>query len=158
MKNLTDGGKVLQKIKAFVKTKKEKRIALFVDGPNLLRKELRVDLSKVKQRLEKYGKLKVARVFLNQYASDKLIEAVTNQGYEVIIVPSDVDVALAVDATRFIYHEKMDIIAIASRDSDFKPVLTKAKETGKETIVIGCNPDFSISLQNTADIVLKLNE
>jgi uncharacterized protein (TIGR00288 family) len=155
---MSNGEKVLQKIKAFVKTKKEKKIALFVDGPNLLRKDLKVDLGKVKQRLEKYGQVKVARVFLDQYASDKLIEAVTNQGYEVVIVPSDVDVALAVDATRFIYHEKMDVIAVASRDSDFKPLLTKAKETGKETIVIGCNPDFSIALQNTADVVLKLNE
>ncbi|OIO25722.1 TIGR00288 family protein [Candidatus Micrarchaeota archaeon CG_4_10_14_0_2_um_filter_55_9] len=155
---MTDGAKVLQKIKAFVKTKKEKHIALFVDGPNLLRKDLKVDLSKVKERLEKYGQVKVARVFLDQYASDKLIEAVTNQGFEVVIVPSDVDVALAVDAARFIYHERMDIIAIASRDSDFKPLLTKAKETGKETIVIGCDPDFSVALQNTADVVLKLNE
>ena len=155
---MSNGGKVLQKIKAFVKTKKEKKIALFVDGPNLLRKDLKVDLGKVKTRLEKYGQVKVARVFLDQYASDKLIEAVTNQGYEVVIVPSDVDVALAVDATRFIYHEKMDVVAVASRDSDFKPLLTKAKETGKETIVIGCNPDFSVALQNTADVVLKLNE
>ncbi len=155
---MTDGAKVLQKIKAFVKTKKEKRIALFVDGPNLLRKDLKVDLGKVKERLEKYGQVKVARVFLDQYASDKLIEAVTNQGFEVVIVPSDVDVALAVDAARFIYHERMDVIAIASRDSDFKPLLTRAKETGKESIVIGCDPDFSVALQNTADVVLKLNE
>ena len=149
---------VLEKIKRVVGARKEKNIACFVDGPNMLRKELNIDLSRVKKKLERHGKLKVARVFLNQYASDKLIEAVTNQGFEVVIIPSDVDVALAVDAARFIYDEKIDTIAIVSRDSDFKPILTKAKEEGKDTIVVGSQPDFSIALQNTADIVIQVNE
>ncbi len=149
---------VLEKIKRVVGARKEKNIACFVDGPNMLRKELNIDLSRVKKKLERHGKLKVARVFLNQYASDKLIEAVTNQGFEVVISPSDVDVALAVDAARFIYDEKIDTIAIVSRDSDFKPILTKAKETGKDTIVVGSQPDFSIALQNTADVVIQVNE
>lgn len=134
----------------------EKSIACFVDGPNMLRKELNVDLSKVKKRLQKLGKLKVARVFLDQYASDKLIEAVTNQGFDIVIVPSDVDIALAVEATQFIFNQNIDAIAIVSRDSDYKPVLTKAKERGKDTIVVGIDPDFSSALQNSADVVINL--
>lgn len=139
-------------------SKKEKRIACFVDGPNMLRKELGVNLETIKARLLKQGKLKVAKVFLDQYASDKLIEAVTNQGFEVVIVPSDVDVALAVDATEYVFNPNIDTIAICSRDSDFKPLLTKAKEHGKETIVVGTEPDFSAALQNTADLVINLRQ
>lgn len=139
-------------------TKKEKNIACFVDGPNMLRKELGVNLETIKSRLLKQGRLKVAKVFLDQYASDKLIEAVTNQGFEVVIVPSDVDVALAVDATEYVFNPNIEIIAIASRDSDFKPLLTKAKEHGKETIVVGTEPDFSAALQNTADTVINLRQ
>jgi uncharacterized protein (TIGR00288 family) len=135
-----------------------KTIACFVDGPNMLRKDLGVDLDKVKKKLQKHGSLKVARVFLDQFASDKLIEAVTNQGFDVVIVPSDVDVALAVDAAQFIYNDKIDVIAVVSRDSDFKPLLAKAKEQGKETIVVGLEPDFSTALRNSADIVIDLRE
>lgn len=148
---------VLRQLKAMVGTKKEHRIACFVDGPNMLRKELNVNLDTVKKRLQKHGKIKVARVFLDQYASDKLIEAVTNQGYDVKIVPSDVDVALAVDATGFIFSDQIDTIAIVSRDSDYKPLLSKAKEHGKETIVVGTEPDFSAALRNSADIVVDLS-
>jgi uncharacterized protein (TIGR00288 family) len=136
--------------------KEEKSIACFVDGPNMLRKELGVDLDSVKKRLQKHGKLKVAKVFLDQYASDKLIEAVTNQGFEAQIVPSDVDVALAVDAMQSVFNEHVDTIAVVSRDSDFKPLLMRAKEKGKETIVVGTEPDFSTALKNTADVVIDL--
>ncbi|MFH0836493.1 MAG: TIGR00288 family NYN domain-containing protein [Candidatus Micrarchaeota archaeon] len=149
---------VFDKFKEMMKKKEVKNIACFVDGPNMLRKELNIDLDKIKKRLQKHGNLKVARVFLDQYASDKLIEAITNQGFDTVIVPSDVDVAMAVDATEFMFKEKIDVIAIVSRDSDFKPVLTKAKEQGLETIVVGTEPDFSTALRNTADIVINLRE
>ena len=140
------------------KVNKEKNIACFVDGPNMIRKELGIDLEKVKRKLEKHGRIKVAKVFLDQYASDKLIEAVTNQGYGLVIVPSDVDVAMAVDATQYVFNPNIDIIAIVSRDSDFRPVLAMAKEHGKETIVVGTNPDFSTALRNSADIVIDAKE
>ncbi len=150
---------MLDKLKGIIATKgaKEKSIACFVDGPNMLRKELGVDLDTVKKKLRAYGAIKVGRVFLDQYASDKLIEAVTNQGFDPVVVPSDVDVALAVDASQFIYGDtKIDTIAIVSRDSDFKPLLMKAKEHGKETIVVGVEPEFSAALRNSADVVIDL--
>lgn len=148
---------VFRSLKAMVSSKKEHRIACFVDGPNMLRKELNVNLDTVKKLLQKQGRLKVARVFLDQYASDKLIEAVTNQGFEVKIVPSDVDVALAVEAMEFVFNDQIETIAIVSRDSDYKPLLTKAKERGKETIVVATEPDFSAALRNSADLVIDLS-
>ncbi len=138
--------------------KRNKHIALLVDGPNLLRKEFKIDLDKVKKRLSKYGKIKVARVFLDQYASDKLIEAVTNQGFEPVITPTDVDVWLAVDAMEQVYNPSIDIIAIMSRDADYQPVLLKAKSKGKETIVLGVEPGFSAALKNTADVVIMVDK
>ncbi len=149
-------GTVVEKLKEALSKKKEKSIACFVDGPNMLRKELGVDLDAVKKRLQKLGRLKVAKVFLDQYASDKLIEAVTNQGFEAQIVPSDVDVALAVEAMQSVFNEHVDAIAVVSRDSDYKPLLMRAKEKGKETIVVGTEPDFSTALKNTADVVIDL--
>ena len=138
--------------------KKPKSIACFVDGPNMLRKELGVDLDKIRKLLAKQGTVKVAKVFLDQYASDKLIEAVTNQGFEVVIIPSDVDVALVTEAMESVFSEHIDTIAIVSRDSDYKPLLSKAKAHGKDTIVVGAEPDFSTALKNSADLVLMAKD
>jgi len=146
----------LDSINAILKAqgKKPKSIACFVDGPNMLRKELGVDLDKIRKILSKHGNVKVAKVFLDQYASDKLIEAVTNQGFEVVIIPSDVDVALVTDAMESVFSEHIDTIAIVTRDSDYKPLLSKAKAHGKDTIVVGAEPDFSTALKNSADLVI----
>jgi len=148
---------VLEKIRSLVQNrgeKPDKNIAVLVDGPNVIRRDMRIDLMKARKKLEKYGKIKVAKLFLDQYASDKLIEAVTNQGYEPVITTGDVDVTMAVEAMCQVYNPSIHTIALMTRDIDFRPVLIKAKELGKETIVIGAEPGFSAALQHTADIVI----
>jgi uncharacterized protein (TIGR00288 family) len=101
--------------------------------------------------------MRVGKVLLNQYASDKLIEAIVNQGFTPIVVAGDTDVYMAVEAMELIYNPNIDIIALMTRDADFLPIINKAKENGKETIVIGAEPGFSAALQNSADsaIILK---
>jgi uncharacterized protein (TIGR00288 family) len=101
--------------------------------------------------------MRVSKVLLNQYASDKLIEAIVNQGFTPIVVAGDTDVYMAVEAMELIYNPNIDVIALMTRDADFLPIINKAKENGKETIVIGAEPGFSAALQNSADsaIILK---
>jgi uncharacterized protein (TIGR00288 family) len=139
------------------------KVALFVDGPNMLRKEFMVDLRELKKRVQKYGRLTVAKVFLNQFAPEKLIEAVINEGFESVMVlaeqeegSSDVDVTLAVSAIETTLTKDIDFIAIATRDADFLPVVQKAKEYGKEVIVLGAEPGFSSCVRNAADYVENL--
>lgn len=143
-------------------SKKEKgknSIAVFVDGPNILRKELNVDLDEVKKLVSNFGKIKIGKVFLNQYASDKLVEAVVNQGFEPVITVGDVDVSMAVEATECIFNPAISAIAFVTRDSDFLPAVVKAKRYGKETIVVLAEEASAAALKNTADhvIVLKKN-
>jgi len=149
----------LDKIKnSFLKDKgRRKGIALLVDGPNMLRKEFQIDLEVVRDILKRYGDIKVGKVFLNQYASDKLVEAIENQGFEPIVGSGDVDVRLAVDAMELVFNPHIDTIAIVTRDADFKPVLSKASMYGKETIVFGAEPGLSIALKNVADYVIVFN-
>lgn len=138
-----------------------KSIALFVDGPNMLRKEFMIDLRDLKKRVSRYGRIVLSRVFLNQFAPEKLIEAIINEGFESVIIlaekeaeKDDVDVAMAIAAVEAaIVREDVDIIAIATRDADFLPVVQKCKEHGKHVIVVGAEPGFSSSLQNAADAV-----
>jgi len=135
---------------------KKKNIAVFIDGPNILRKELQINLNDIKKVVAKFGDIKVGKVFLNQYASNKLVEAVANQGFEAIITVGDVDVAMSVDATETIFNENIQAIALVTRDSDFLPVIIKAKRYGRETIVILGEEASAAALKNTADHVIIL--
>ncbi len=146
--------KILERVKKKFKKRDGKeisRIALFVDGPNMLRGEFDYDLSDIKLKLEEIGMLKIGKVYLDQYAPEKLIEAVANQGFEpTMITTADVDAPMAADIMEAVYNENIDKIAIMTRDSDFQRVLIKAKERGKDTIVIGAK-SMAVALENTAD-------
>ena len=152
---LDDVKKTIGKV---IKKEKQKNLAVFVDGPNILRKELGIDLEMIKKVLEKHGNLKIARVFLNQFASNKLIEAVVNQGFESILTVGDVDVAMASDATEAVFNKAIHAIAFVTRDSDFLPAIMKAKRYGKETIVVLAEEASAAALKNTADVVIVLGE
>lgn len=149
---------VISEMKSRILRKKDdrKKIAFFVDGPNMLRKEFDFDLMKIKAKLAKFGEIKIGKVFLNQYAPEKLIEAIVNQGFEPIIVTSDdIDAPMAAEAMEAVFNGHIDTIAIMTRDGDFQSILLKAKKYGKYTIVIGSEP-LSAALKNTAEEVIKV--
>jgi len=133
-----------------------KKVAVFVDGPNLLRKELGIDLELIKREVQKLGSVKIGKVYLNQFASEKLVEAVVNQGFEPIISTTDIDVAMACDATETVFNEHIDVIVFATRDSDFLPALIKAKNNGKETVAMMAEEMSAAALKNTADKIIIL--
>ncbi|HII67771.1 MAG TPA: TIGR00288 family NYN domain-containing protein [Thermococcaceae archaeon] len=133
-----------------------KTIGLIIDGPNILRKEFGIKLENIKEALEKIGNIRVAKVVLNQYAPQGLIEAVVNQGFEPIIVAGDTDVRIAIEAMELIYNSDIEVIGLATRDADFLPIINEGKRKGKETVVIGVEPGFSVALQNAADYVIRM--
>ncbi|MEM7825207.1 MAG: TIGR00288 family NYN domain-containing protein [Candidatus Aenigmatarchaeota archaeon] len=142
-----------------IKPKEDRNVAIFVDGPNMLRKEFMVDLRALKRKVRRYGRISIAKVFINQFAPEKLVEAIVNEGFECEMVlgeqegETDVDVAMAVAAIEAVLTKDIDVVAIATRDADFVPIIQKVKEYGKKVIVLGAEPGFSVSLQNTADFV-----
>ncbi|WP_418285092.1 NYN domain-containing protein [Halorubrum sp. DTA46] len=111
-------------------------VALFVDGPNVLREEFDVDLDDVRTTAEAVGPLVTTRLYLDEHATPGLIQAAEARGFEVVITSGDVDVKLAVDAARFAAEGRMTTLAIASRDTDFKPVLETANGYGIRTLAI----------------------
>jgi uncharacterized protein (TIGR00288 family) len=134
--------------------KKKPDIALLIDGPNILRKSFNIDLLAVRRELGKYGNIRIARIYLDQYASDKLIEAMVNQGFETVTTTGDVDVTMAIEAMEYVLDPAVDTIALMTRDTDYRPVLVKAKARGKKTIIIATDVGFSAALRNTADRII----
>jgi uncharacterized protein (TIGR00288 family) len=82
---------------------------------------------------------------------------VENNGFEPVICSSDVDVRLAVEGMDLVHNPNIDTLALVTRDADFKPLLNKANEHGKETIIFGVEPGFSTALRNSSDYVVILN-
>jgi len=136
--------------------KGQKNIALFVDGPNLLRKEFDFDLGKLNQQVTRLGTISIAKVFLNQFAPQKLIEAVSAEGMESIVTPVDCDVALATEIMEAVYNPNINTICVVTRDGDFQPPILKAKQHGKETIGFGVRKNLSESLINSVDKFIEL--
>lgn len=134
--------------------RKEKNVALLVDGPNTLRKAFHLDIKQIKEEVAKYGNIRIAKIYLDQFASDKLIEAMINQGFDVEITTGDVDVTMAIEAMEYALDPEIDSIALMTRDTDYRPVLVKSKARGKKTMIIATDVAFSAALKNTADIVL----
>ena len=139
--------------------RKTPNIALLIDGPNTIRKSFNLDLNEIKKEVQKYGKIRVARIYLDQFASDKLIEAMVNQGFETITTTGDVDVTMAIEAMEYVLNPEIDTIALMTRDTDFRPVLVKARAKGKSTMIVATDVAFSAALRNTADrvIIFKVN-
>ena len=134
-------------------------VALFVDGPNVLREEFDVDLDDVRRAAEAEGPLVATRLYLDEHATPGLIQAAEARGFEVVITSGDVDVKLAVDAARFAAENRMSVLAIASRDTDFKPVVETANGQGIRTLAIAPG-EFgrSDALRNAANGSVTLEE
>jgi uncharacterized protein (TIGR00288 family) len=129
----------------------KRRVALLVDGPNLLRDEFDIDF----EDLRAVARPDVARVYLDHRAPSSLIEAVETNGMEPVVTSGDVDVRLAVDATGYAVGG-FDIV-LATRDADFKPALARANEEGAHTTVVGVSESFSAALESVADEVVLLD-
>ena len=135
-------------------------IALFVDGPNMLRKEFMIDLRELKKIISKYGRVVIAKVFVNQFAPEKLIEAIINEGFESVMIlaeveaeKNDIDVAMAIAGVEAAITKDVEYVALATRDADYLPVIQMVRAYGKKVIVVGAEPGMSSGLQNAADYV-----
>ena len=135
------------------------KVAFFIDGPNMIRKEFNIDLKELRKRVEKYGRIVIGKVFLNQFASEKLIEAVANEGFESVIAlgdpeqKTDIDVAVTVHAMEAVQNPEIAVIALATRDADFLPLIQKIKEKGKIALLVTVEPGLAVSLRHASDHV-----
>jgi len=138
---------------------RSRRVALFVDGPNVLREEFDVDLDEVRAAARRAGQPTALRLYLDEHATPGLIQAAEARGFEVLVTSGDVDVKLAVDLTRFVVEGRADVVAVASRDTDFKPAIETANSYGVRTLAIAPGEHGrSDALRNAASESITLGE
>ncbi len=137
---------------------KQKKVALIIDAPNLLRrvnnKQIRLeDIEKIADTL---GQIKVAKVILNRHAPKSLLKAMENSGYEPIVASSDIYIRTAIEVMDCVFQKNVQMIIIASRHARCAPILRAAKAHGIDTAIIGFQPGFSIAVKNAADMAFQL--
>lgn len=116
--------------------RRKTRVGLFVDGPNVLRGEFDVDLDDLRDAGDAEGLLTIRRLYVDEHATPGLIQAAEARGFEVVVTSGDVDVKLAVDAAERITDGEMDVLIVASRDMDFKPLVELAARRGLRTLAL----------------------
>ena len=133
------------------------RVGVFVDGPNVFRREFDVDLDEIRQIGDSYGARALTRLYVDENASPGLVQAAEARGFEVVTTSGDVDVRLAVDASEAVAAGRLDVLVVASRDTDFKPVLELAGREGLATVALAPGEHGnSDALQNAAQDALSL--
>ena len=137
---------------------RKKQLAIIVDGPNVLRKELDLDLEKIREIAESMGRVSKAVVIINRQAPEKLVEAITNAGFDARVSFSRPEVDFAVAAMEATFSDKIHTLILTTRSAAYLPIVHKAKEVGKEVVVIGVEPGYSVALKKAADISLSLGE
>lgn len=151
-------------------------VALFVDGPNVFREEFDVDFGELRTAATREGEhgessdgtakgstrgadFVAARLYLDEHATPGLIQAAEANGFRVVTTSGDVDVKLAVDVATFAAERRAATIAIASRDTDFKPAVEAANEYGLRTLAIAPGSHGrSDALRRSADDAVTLGE
>ncbi len=135
------------------------RLALLVDGPNMFKS----DFKEIYEKAKGYGQVELREVYLDKHSSPALIESALNNGFRPVIeAPEDVDTALTariMEVACSPRYSQINLIAIASRDSDYVPVVNRVKEYKKKTMMIGLITNGnSTSLRNTVDFFEAVGE
>jgi uncharacterized protein (TIGR00288 family) len=137
---------------------KQKRIALIIDAPNILRringKQIRLeDIEKIATKL---GQIKIAKVILNRHAPKSLLKAIENSGYEPIVAASDIYIRMVIEVMDSVFQKNIGMVIIASRHARCAPILRAAKTNGLDTAIVGFQPGFSVAVKNAADMAFQL--
>ncbi|NHJ03526.1 MAG: NYN domain-containing protein [Candidatus Heimdallarchaeota archaeon] len=137
---------------------KQKKIALIIDAPNILRRvnNRQIRLEDIEKIASKFGQIKIAKVILNRHAPKNLLKAIENSGYEPIVATADIYIRMAIEIMDSVFSKNVDIVIIASRHARCAPILRAAKANGLDTAIIGFQPGFSIAVKNAADMAFQL--
>lgn len=137
--------------------KKNKNIAILIDGDNAQAKYLQNILEEV----SKYGRITIKRIYgdwsgnrmkkwkeqLGTYAIKPIQEFAYTTG------KNATDIALVIDAMDILYREKIDVFCLVSSDSDFTGIANRIRESGLSVMGIG-KEQTPKSFVNACDIFM----
>lgn len=131
---------------------KEKALAILVDST--ISTPYATLLSRLRPLMEKVGRVKIAKVVLLQRQAQECAKEISNEGFLPVIVHDDLDVHFALETMELIYNDKIQSLAILTENENYLPLFGRARELGKEVILIQTIGNAGKGLQKAADTVL----
>ncbi|MGQ4914535.1 MAG: NYN domain-containing protein [Candidatus Asgardarchaeia archaeon] len=142
--------------KTLKKVSRKRGVVFFVDGKTADVQKIMDKITYIKEILEEIGGILSIKFFLEGSVSDTMITRITESGCLPVIVPGDVDIYLALEATEQIFNNKVTTVALATTNTDLLLVLIRTREEGKKTVLIK-NGDETTPLENVVDLTLNLD-
>ncbi|MFX1319473.1 MAG: NYN domain-containing protein [Promethearchaeota archaeon] len=133
---------------------KKAAMALLVDSS--VSSGLSEILSKLRPILEEIGDIKIGKVVVRQQEAVEFSKVIAQEGFIPVIVHDDLDIQLALEAMELIYNEKIETLAIATENENLLLLLSRARELGKEVILLYTSDKVNRGLQHAADLVLPV--
>jgi uncharacterized protein (TIGR00288 family) len=137
-----------------MRRKKKKAMALLVDSS--ISSGLSEIISKLRPILEEIGDIKIGKVVILQKQAVEFSKIIAQEGFIPVIVHDDLDIHVALETMEFIYNEKIETLAIVTENEDLLLLLSRARELGKEVILLYTSEKVNRGLQHAADIVLPI--
>lgn len=137
-----------------MRRKKKNSVALLIDSS--ISSDFLGMITKLRPLLEELGDIKVGKVVILQKQAIEYSNIIAQEGFIPVIVHNDLDIHFALEAMEFIYNEKIETIALATENEKLLPLISRARELGKEVILLYEINKVNRGLQNAADVVLSL--
>jgi uncharacterized protein (TIGR00288 family) len=148
-----------------------KRVGIFLDIPNVETASYKADMpfepGMIRERARTFGNVIMARaygiVYLKRPISNGVMTA-SREGFEFVSLVQvdegrkDIDTRMTSDLVEAACGEDIDVIVIASGDSDFIPALRIARKRGKKVIVMAVEGTYSRMLKEEADEVISIEK
>jgi len=134
----------------------KKKIAIIFDGPTIFPKFPLNKLDDLKGALKEIGTMKVGRIITDKQKTIEESDTINSQGFQEEIVGSEVDMHVSIRALEFMNSKIIDIVAIATTDSNLYPIFQRIK-LEKELVVISWNEFITPAVESVADYILYLD-
>ena len=138
-----------------MRRKKKNSVALLIDSS--ISSDFSGMITKLRPLLEELGDIKVGKVVILQKQAIEYSNIIAQEGFIPVIVHDDLDIHFALEAMEFIYNEKIETLALVTENEKLLPLLSRARELGKEVILLFEVDKVNRGLQNAADVVLSLS-
>jgi uncharacterized protein (TIGR00288 family) len=134
----------------------KKKIAIIFDGPTIFPKFQITKLDSLKEALKEIGSVRAGRIITDKQKTLDESEILRSQGFQEEIVGSEVDIHVAIRALEFINSKNIDIIAIATTDTNIFPIFQRIKQQ-KQLVIISWKEFITPAIESVADYILYLD-
>ncbi|MGQ4833363.1 MAG: hypothetical protein ACP6IS_05685 [Candidatus Asgardarchaeia archaeon] len=115
---------------------RKKNVVMLIDSRSVDINGLDRDMMKIRKVIDELGRLIAIKIFIEGNIEEPYIKKALNEGWVPVIVPSDVDIYLAMELTEYSFNKKISSVLISTNDVNLLPAMVVAKENGKKIFLV----------------------